>query len=181
MIKRNDVKQSSLSQFSGMKGKERYNSITNDPSILTARGKEEKNSDFQVSEWANHVRSMSACSRWESCPSMKCPLDPEIGSRMPYDPELDGEFKDSRCTMAKATRHRYWESLPEDLRNALPDLSETVTDFPIWALPKLSIVSRPVSYRFGFSSFMLFVFLSFLFLTSVLSIVIPSVPPLSCP
>ena len=120
MIRRNDVKQSSLSQFSGLKGKERYNSITNDPSILTARGKEEKNSDFQVTEWANHVRSMSACSRWESCPAMKCPLDPEIGSRMPYDPELDGEFKDSKCTMAKATRHRYWESLPEDLRNALP-------------------------------------------------------------
>ena len=120
MIKRNDVKQSSLSQFSGLKGKERYNSITNDPSILTARGKEEKNSDFQVSEWANHVRSMSACSRWESCPAMKCPLDPEIGSRMTYDPELDSEFKDSRCTMAKATRHRYWESLPEDLRDALP-------------------------------------------------------------
>ena len=51
---------------------------------------------------------------------MKCPLDPEVGSRMPYDPELDGEFKDSRCTMAKPTRHKYWESMPEDLRNALP-------------------------------------------------------------
>ncbi len=120
MIKRNDVKQSSLSQFSGLKGKERYNSITHDPSILTARGKEEKNSDFQVTEWTNHVRSMSTCSRWESCPAMKCPLDPLINARMPYDPELDGEFKDSRCTMAKATRHRYWESLPEDLRDALP-------------------------------------------------------------
>ena len=36
MIRRNDVKQSSLSQFSGLKGKERYNSITNDPSILTS-------------------------------------------------------------------------------------------------------------------------------------------------
>ena len=120
MIKHNDVKQSSLSEFSGLKGKGGYNYTSDPPSILTVRGKEEKNSDFQVTEWANHVRSMSACSRWQSCPSMKCPLDPEIGSRMPYDPELDGEFKDSRCTMAKATRHRYWESLPEDLRNALP-------------------------------------------------------------
>ena len=120
MNRRNDAKQSSLSEFLGLKGKGGYNSITPNPSILTTRGNEEKNSDFQVSEWTNHVRSMSACSRWESCPSMKCPLDPEIGSRMPYDPELDGEFKDSRCTMAKATRHRYWESLPEDLRNALP-------------------------------------------------------------
>ena len=120
MIRHNDVKQSSLSQFSGLKGKERYNSITHDPSILTARGSEEKNSDFQVTEWRNHVRSMSACSRWESCPSMKCPLDPEIGSRMPYDPELDGEYKDSKCTMAKATRHKYWESLPEYLRDTLP-------------------------------------------------------------
>ena len=120
MIRHNDVKQSSLSQFSGLKGKERYNSITHDPSILTARGSEEKNSDFQVTEWRNHVRSMSACSRWESCPAMKCPLDPEIVSRMPYDPELDGEYKDSKCTMAKATRHKYWESLPEYLRDTLP-------------------------------------------------------------
>ena len=120
MIRRNDVKQSSLSEFAELKGKGGYNYITHDPSILTARGKVEKNSDFQVTEWRNHVRSMSACSRWESCPAMKCPLDPLINARMPYDPELDGEFKDSKCTMAKATRHRYWESLPEDLRSTLP-------------------------------------------------------------
>ena len=120
MIRHNDVKQSSLSQFSGLKGKGRYNSITNDPSILTARGSEEKNSDFQVTEWANHVRSMSACSRWESCPAMKCPLDPLINARMPYDPELDGEFKDSKCTMAKATRHKYWLSMPDYLKSELP-------------------------------------------------------------
>ena len=120
MIRHNDVKQSSLSQFSGLKGKGRYNSITNDPSILTARGKEEKNSDFQVTEWTNHVRSMSACSRWESCPAMKCPLDPLINARMPYDPELDGEFKDSKCTMAKATRHKYWLSMPDYLKSELP-------------------------------------------------------------
>jgi hypothetical protein len=51
---------------------------------------------------------------------MKCPLDPQINDRMPFDPELDGEFKDSRCTMAKATRHKCWEAMPEDLREALP-------------------------------------------------------------
>ena len=120
MIRHNDIKQSSLSQFSELKDTGKYNYTSDPPSILTVRGNEEKNSDPQVTEWANHVRSMSACSRWESCPAMKCPLDPLINARMPYDPELDSEFKDSRCTMAKATRHRYWESLPEDLRNALP-------------------------------------------------------------
>ena len=120
MIGHNDVKQSSLSQFSGLKGKGGYNSITHDPPILTARGSEEKNSDFQLKEWANHVRSMSACSRWESCPAMKCPLDPLINARMPYDPELDGEFKDSKCTMAKATRHKYWLSMPDYLKSELP-------------------------------------------------------------
>ncbi len=36
MIKHNDVKQSSLSQFSGPEGIGRYNFITNDPSILTS-------------------------------------------------------------------------------------------------------------------------------------------------
>ena len=120
MIRHNDIKQSSLSQFSELKDTGKYNYTSDPPSILTARGNEEKNSDFQITEWRNHVRSMSACSRWESCPAMKCPLDPLINARMPYDHELDGEFKDSKCTMAKATRHKYWEAMPEDLREALP-------------------------------------------------------------
>ena len=36
MIRHNDIKQMSLSQFSGPEGIGRYNSITNDPSILTS-------------------------------------------------------------------------------------------------------------------------------------------------
>ena len=63
---------------------------------------------------------MSACSRFQSCPAMKCPLDPQIDEKMAYDPDLDGEFRDSKCTMARTTRHKYWESLPDDLRAKLP-------------------------------------------------------------
>ncbi|MCL5732093.1 MAG: hypothetical protein M1285_01720 [Candidatus Thermoplasmatota archaeon] len=120
MIRHNDVKQSSLSEFSDAKDRERYNSITSTHSILTSYDKRPKSSEYPPSEWTSMTRSMKYCSRFESCPTMRCPLDPQINGRMPYDPELDGEFKDSVCTMAKATRHRYWEAMPEDLRDALP-------------------------------------------------------------
>ncbi|MFG1545906.1 MAG: hypothetical protein AAE976_05340, partial [Thermoplasmataceae archaeon] len=96
------------------------NSITSTHSILTSYDKRPESSECPPSEWTLMTRSMKYCSRFESCPVMKCPLDPQINGRMPYDPELDGEFKDSVCTMAKATRHRYWKAMPEDLREALP-------------------------------------------------------------
>ena len=59
------------------------------------------------------LRSMMYCSRFNSCSAQKCPLDPLIDSRTEAD-------WDPRCGMAKATRHRYWESMPEDLRAILP-------------------------------------------------------------
>lgn len=110
----------SLSEFSETENGGRHNSIASNPSILTDRIDGAKSSECQSSRWTLPTRSMEYCSRFDSCPVMKCPLDPQINDRMPFDPELDGEFKDSRCTMAKATRHKYWEAMPEDLREALP-------------------------------------------------------------
>ena len=113
MIRHNDVNQSSLSEFSDVKDRGRYNSITSTPSILTSYDKRPKSSACPPSEWTSMTRSMKYCSRFESCPVMNCPLDPFIGQRSSLEDE-------QACTMAKATRHRYWEAMPEDLREALP-------------------------------------------------------------
>jgi hypothetical protein len=113
MIRRNDVSQSSLSEFSDVEGKGRYNSITNDSSILTARINRPKLSDYRSSYWTLPVQTMRYCSRFESCSAMKCPLDPFISQRSSLEDE-------QTCSMAKATRHGYWESMPEYLRRALP-------------------------------------------------------------
>ena len=113
MIRHNDVNQSSLSEFSEPKKKERYNSITNEPSILTARIKQPKSSECTSSDWSLSVRSMRYCSRFETCSAPKCPLDVFIDLRTETE-------EDHHCTMARATRHKHWESMPEDLQNALP-------------------------------------------------------------
>jgi rubredoxin len=107
------IKQSSLSVFIEAGDKERDNSITQDPSILTHRIKQPKSSDISVAEWKESILCMSTCSRFDSCSAMKCPMDIFINERT----ELEG---DPRCGIAKATRHKYWESLPEDLRSRLP-------------------------------------------------------------
>ena len=59
------------------------------------------------------LRSMMYCSRFNSCSAPKCPLDPLADRRSEND-------WDPVCGMAKATRHKYWESMPEDLKKALP-------------------------------------------------------------
>jgi len=56
---------------------------------------------------------MSLCARFESCNAPKCPLDPLINLR--YE-----EMDDPKCKMSKKTRHKYWGSLPEDLKKLLP-------------------------------------------------------------
>lgn len=56
---------------------------------------------------------MKFCSRFDSCSAPKCPLDIFINTI----PEIEG---DPKCEMAKATRHKYWESMPDDLRSRLP-------------------------------------------------------------
>jgi len=60
-----------------------------------------------------YAMSMEFCSRFDACSAPKCPLDPFIDVRI----EIEG---DPKCGMAKATRHKYWESMPEDLKLILP-------------------------------------------------------------
>lgn len=59
------------------------------------------------------IKTMSYCSRYDSCDAPKCPLDIQIDSRTIAD-------GDPKCGMAKATRHKYYLSMPEELKNELP-------------------------------------------------------------
>jgi len=105
--------QSSLSDFSEMKSGKGYNSITQTSSILTDTIKRKNESHRSTDKEALSLQSMMYCSRFNSCSVPKCPLDPLIDRRSEND-------WDPVCGMAKSTRHRYWESMPEDLRKALP-------------------------------------------------------------
>ena len=83
------------------------------PSILTAYANEAKDivycHDFEILS----VDSMKRCSRFEYCSAPKCPLDVLINMRIQVD-------DDPVCQMNKATRHRYWLSLPNNLKELLP-------------------------------------------------------------
>lgn len=72
MIKHNDVKQSSLSEFSGLKGKGGYNYTSDPPSILTVRGIGLKNSE---------------------CAQLKevDPFNPDIPIRKPIPEEIEDD------------------------------------------------------------------------------------------
>lgn len=107
------AKQVSLDEITASDNEGRYNSITHVPSILTARTKGLNERDCTVTKETLSVRSMEYCSRFESCSAPKCPLDILINLRTVVE-------DDPECEMAKATRHKYWESMPEDLRSALP-------------------------------------------------------------
>ena len=105
--------QSSLSDFSEMKSGKGYNSITQGHSILTARTKPQIESDYQEDKEELTLQSMGYCSRYKTCSAPLCPLDILISERTDFP---DNE----KCGMAKATRHRYWESMPESLKRELP-------------------------------------------------------------
>ena len=102
-----------LDFFFGNKNNGRYNSITHTPSVLTTTINRTKEREYGTNKEALSLQSMKYCSRFDSCSAPKCPLDPLIDSRSEND-------WDPKCGMAKSTRHRYWESMPEDLRKALP-------------------------------------------------------------
>ena len=102
-----------LSDIPVTRNNEGYNSITHDPSTMTERINGQNEGDYQGNEKTVPLRTMEYCSRFDSCSAPKCPLDTQIDQVI----EIDG---DPRCGMARATRHRYWESMPEDLRKALP-------------------------------------------------------------
>ncbi len=81
--------------------------------ILTIPTERQKSSELTQSKEVLSIKTMSYCSRYDSCDAPKCPLDILIEMRS----YVDG---DPQCGMAKSTRHRYWEKMPEDLRKELP-------------------------------------------------------------
>ena len=83
------------------------------PSILTARLNRQNKSDTGIDEDLLSQESMSVCARFDFCSAPKCPLDPLMGLRTEVE-------DDPKCEMAKATRHKYWTSMKEDLRSLLP-------------------------------------------------------------
>jgi hypothetical protein len=113
-------KQTSLSLFSGSQSGNEGKQSGKTHSTVRDTTKRTKTQSQGIVKVGNEMKWISFCSRSQYCPAMKCPLDPFIDMRMEYNEELDGEFKDSRCTMAKATRHRYWESMPDDMKKDLP-------------------------------------------------------------
>ena len=82
------------------------------PSILTARINGQKIDSYSGNLEVISQESMSRCARFDFCSAPKCPLDILINLRTEVE-------EDPRCEMAKATRHKYWESLPENIRNSL--------------------------------------------------------------
>ena len=91
----------------------RSNYTMSTPSILTERINEQNTIKHVHSSEDVSIIIMRQCSKYESCSAPKCPLDnlTDLRTYVKGDP---------KCDMAKATRHAYWESLPEDMRKMLP-------------------------------------------------------------
>lgn len=102
-----------LDFFSSNKNNGRYYSIALTPSVLATTINWKKGRKQGTNKEALSLKTMRYCSRFDSCPAPKCPLDPLINIRSETD-------WDPVCGMAKATRHKYWESMPEDFRKVLP-------------------------------------------------------------
>ncbi|AKA49051.1 hypothetical protein IX51_07990 [uncultured archaeon] len=83
------------------------------PSILRDRTNETKRNDFTNDKESLSLESMSYCSRFEICSAPKCPLDILIDIRTSIE-------DDPKCEMAKPTRHKYWLSMPDELKSRLP-------------------------------------------------------------
>jgi hypothetical protein len=94
-------------------GKVTSNQSPHAPSILTARTNGTKIIEYAVENDTLPLESMSRCSRFDECAAPKCPLDILIASISEMD-------EDPKCEMAKATRHKYWSSMPEYLKKLLP-------------------------------------------------------------
>ena len=103
---------SKLSLFSFDLERGTSNQSTHAPSILTARINGQKNDSSSKDKETLSNESMSTCARFDFCPAPKCPLDILINLRIETE-------TDPRCEMAKATRHTYWESLPDEIKKEL--------------------------------------------------------------
>lgn len=90
-----------------------YKQSLNNHSVLTSRTKEGKILQNNAMDDNIAVKIMKCCSRYDACSVPKCPMDILINKRTETD-------EDPKCDMAKATRHKYWESMPSYLRSMLP-------------------------------------------------------------
>ena len=102
----------SLSEKSSSLEKVRTNQSTPYPSNLTARINGQNEGIMLDEKEQLSLESMSYCSRFEDCSAPKCPLDILIDIRTEVE-------EDPKCEMAKATRHKYWLSMPDYLKSAL--------------------------------------------------------------
>lgn len=100
----------------------RINQSRDTPSNLTARINGHKFNSSPRDLEALSLESMEVCSRFEFCSAAKCPLDLLISARF-EDPD------DPKCEMAKASRHKYWESMVPELRSLLPFQGYLETEF----------------------------------------------------
>lgn len=92
---------------------ERYNLSKHEPSNLTHRIKETKPTEYSRDKESLSLESMKYCARFDFCSAPKCPLDILISQKFQ-------DSDDPKCEMAKATRHKYWESMPDTLKQMLP-------------------------------------------------------------
>ena len=103
---------SGLSIKSSSFEKVRTNHSTPYPSNLTTRINGQNESVMSGEKEQLSLESMSYCSRFEDCSAPKCPLDILVDIRTEVE-------EDPKCEMAKATRHKYWLSMPDYLKSEL--------------------------------------------------------------
>ena len=103
----------SLSEKSSSLEKVRTNHSIPYPSNLTTRINGQNKGIMLEEKEQLSLESMFYCSRFEDCSAPRCPLDILIDIRTEVE-------EDPKCKMAKATRHKYWLSMPEYLKSKLP-------------------------------------------------------------
>jgi hypothetical protein len=91
---------------------ERYNHSKETPSILTIRINGHKIDSVSGDVETLSYESISRCARFDFCSAPKCPLDILINSRIETE-------TDPRCEMAKATRHKYWETMADSIKSEM--------------------------------------------------------------
>ena len=109
-MKPNNDKMHRLSYFHG---EGEYNYTKKHQTTLTIPTNRQTSGKESLSKDLLSIKSMSYCSRYNSCEAPICPLDILI-KRRTY---AEG---DPECGMARATRHRYWENMPQELKKELP-------------------------------------------------------------
>lgn len=109
-MKPNNDKMHRLSYFHG---EGEYNYTKEHQTTLTIPTNRQTSGKESLSKDLLSIKTMSYCSRYNSCEAPICPLDILVKKRT----YAEG---DPECGMARATRHRYWENMPEELKKELP-------------------------------------------------------------